>query len=204
MDVEDAAGVAELELLLAVDAYAEEAGERVNGDAAERRAAHGGVEEGAVALDEAEAVFDLFHLHERIVLDVETLEGLDLLLQRHVAPGTFADCAALLVDAAEHAQDRVRAQFVGHGVDDGDAERVVLFRKEMIARLGETVTGGGPARRDPLRVAGDLRLDPPFALELQKLLANAFTGQSELIGEMRDRGRSATLQRVQNGAPAVR
>src|SRR5258708_6841834 len=114
MDVEDAAGVAELELLLAVDAYAEEAGERVNGDAAERRAAHGGVEEGAVALDEAKAVFDLFHLHERIVLDVEALEGLDLLLQRHVSQGTFADGDAILVDAAEHAHAPARSLVIRH------------------------------------------------------------------------------------------
>src|SRR5258708_13268920 len=130
MDVEDAAGVAELELLLEVDAYAEEAGERVDRDAAERRAAHGGVEEGAIALDEAEAVFDLLHLHERIVLDVETLEGLDLLLQRHVAQGTFADGDALLVDAAEHAQDRVRAQFVAPAAAAGPADPALPFLKQ--------------------------------------------------------------------------
>ena len=41
----------------------------------------------------------------------------------------------------------------------------------MIARLGETVAGGGPAGLDAFGVAGDLRLDPPFALELEKLLA---------------------------------
>src|SRR5258708_13499878 len=60
VDVENAAGVAELELLLAVDAYAEEAGERVDRDAAERRAAHGGVEEGAIALAHAAPAFNLF------------------------------------------------------------------------------------------------------------------------------------------------
>src|SRR5262249_13716778 len=60
---EDTAALAVLEAFLAHDADAEQARQRGDRRAAERGALHGDVEEGTVALDEAEAAAHLLDLH---------------------------------------------------------------------------------------------------------------------------------------------
>src|SRR5882724_11484106 len=74
VDVEDAAAGAGLEGFVALDADAEEASEGIDGNAAKGGAAHGGVEERTVALDEEIAVVDALAGHVRIGGSVEVFE----------------------------------------------------------------------------------------------------------------------------------
>src|SRR5215212_8394235 len=70
----DAAPIAVLELFLAMHDDAEEAGQRVDGNAAKSGTAHGGVEEGAVALDQQQVVAVVDRVHERIVRQIPALQ----------------------------------------------------------------------------------------------------------------------------------
>ncbi len=121
-----------------------------------------------------------------------------------VAQRPFGHGHPLLIDAREHALDRLGAKLVRNGVDDGHAEGVVLFREEVIPRFGEAVARGRTAGAVTLRIAGDLRLDPSFALQLQELLADGFSGELQFFGELRNRGGAFPLQRVQDRAAAIR
>jgi len=73
----------------------------------------------------------------------------------------------------------------------------------MIARLGQAVTRCRTASAQALETACDLRLDPPLALQLQKLLPNGFPCQLKLFCEFCDCCGALLLERGQNGAPTL-
>ncbi|HEX7829706.1 MAG TPA: hypothetical protein VF787_08620 [Thermoanaerobaculia bacterium] len=69
-----------------------------------------------------------------------------------------------------------------------------MFGEEVIAGFGEAVARGRAAGASANRITIDGGVDPPFALQLQKLLANGFAGQSEIGGELRDGRGSVPFQ----------
>lgn len=202
--MEDAAAVAILEALLALDANAEQARERVDGDAADGRPAHGGVIEGAVALDQEEPVIGRLGIHVGVVGQIEVLERLDSLGQRQIPDRGLDLGHALVGNALEHALRGVGAELVRHGVEDGDVQGIVVLREEVVAGLGEGVSRGRTAGAAPLvRAAVDLGVDPAVALELEELLADGLAGELEEIRQLGDGGRPLLLERDEDGPPAV-
>src|SRR4051794_1786344 len=73
----------------------------------------------------------------------------------------------------------------------------------MVAGLGEVVARRRASRASALVTPRDARLDPAFALELQKLLPHRFARELQLIGELCDRGWPLSLECEQNGPAAV-
>jgi hypothetical protein len=74
----------------------------------------------------------------------------------------------------------------------------------MIARFAEPIDRRRTAGACALFAALDARLDPTVAMELQELLTNGFAGQTEGVGELRDRRRTTLFECRENRAPAIR
>ena len=74
----------------------------------------------------------------------------------------------------------------------------------MITGLTQTIDRGWASGARTLIASFDASLDPAVAMQLQQLLTHRFAGQSELVCELRDRGRTALLQSREDRAPAIR
>jgi hypothetical protein len=77
-----------------------------------------------------------------------------------------------------------------------------VFREKVIAIFRQQVARSGTAGARALFAARAARFDPPFALQLQQLLADGLAGEGQFVGELGDRAWTLALERDEDGAAA--